>query len=161
MWHHPVARWIESQLPLPLIPEKKPQAWAWKTPRPASESRDSAFQQVGRNHTDAQDSFLLNPSHILIDRDTKFVPFRDYLKAHTEIDPVLLPPRSPNCNACMERFMLSLKSESLDWMIFFGEASLRKALREFETNYHKERNYQGLEILLRAPFTAIDSSQTV
>jgi len=113
---------------------------------------DSAWvQQVGRKLTDALDGFLLNHSHILIDRDTKFVPFRDYLKAHTEIDPVLLPPRSPNCNAHVERFMLSLKSECVDRMIFFGEASLWKALREFESHYHEERNHQGLDNLLINP----------
>ena len=113
---------------------------------------DSAWvQQVGRNLTDAEDGFLLNHSHILIDRDTKFIPFRDYLKVHTEIEPVVLPPRSPNCNAHVERFMLSLKTECIDRMIFFGEASLRKALREFKSHYHEERNHQGLENLLIDP----------
>ena len=36
-------------------------------------------------------------------------------------------------------------------MIFFGEASLHKALREFESHYHEERNHQGLENLLTDP----------
>jgi putative transposase len=113
---------------------------------------DSAWvQHMGRNLTDAQDGFLLNHSHILIDRDTKFAPFRAYLKAHTKIDPVLLPPRSPNCNAHVERFMLSLKSECVDRMIFFSETQLRKALREFELHYHEERNHQGLDNLLIDP----------
>ena len=108
-------------------------------------------RQMGRNLTDAQDGFLLNHSHILIDRDTKFAPLRDFLKTNTEIDPVLLPPRSPNCNAHIERFMLSLKSECVDRMIFFGEAQLCKALAEFESHYHEERNHQGLENLLIDP----------
>jgi hypothetical protein len=29
-------------------------------------------------------------------------------------------------------------------MIFFGEDSLRKAIREFISHYHFERNHQGL-----------------
>jgi len=29
-------------------------------------------------------------------------------------------------------------------MIFFGEDSLRKAIREFVEHYHAERNHQGL-----------------
>ena len=37
----------------------------------------------------------------------------------------------------------SLKSECLNRMIFFGEASLRRALREFGEHFHHERN-QGL-----------------
>jgi hypothetical protein len=30
-------------------------------------------------------------------------------------------------------------------MIFFGEDSLRNAIREFVTHYHFERNHQGLD----------------
>ena len=41
--------------------------------------------------------------------------------------------------------MLSLKSEALERMIFFGEASLRNALAEFTAHYHTERNHQGLD----------------
>jgi putative transposase len=61
------------------------------------------------------------------------------------IEPVLLPPRSPNLNAHLERFFLSLKSECLERMIFFGERSLRNAVNEFIVHYHTERNHQGLE----------------
>ena len=34
-------------------------------------------------------------------------------------------PQAPNCNAHAERFVLSIKSECLNRMMFFGEASLR------------------------------------
>jgi putative transposase len=30
-------------------------------------------------------------------------------------------------------------------MIFFGQASLRRAIAEYMAHYHKERNHQGLE----------------
>lgn len=30
-------------------------------------------------------------------------------------------------------------------MVFFGENSLRNAIKEYMTHYHKERNYQGLD----------------
>jgi len=58
--------------------------------------------------------------------------------------PVLLPPKSPNLNAHIERFHRSIKEESLNRMIFFGENSLRKAIDEFLTHFHSERNHQGL-----------------
>jgi transposase InsO family protein len=48
-------------------------------------------------------------------------------------------------NAHIERFMRSLKEECLDRMIYFGEASLRNATREYLAHYHAERNHQGLE----------------
>ena len=62
----------------------------------------------------------------------------------TDTDVVLLPPRSPNLNAHLERYMRSLKSECLDRMIFFGQRSLERALKQFVTHYNTERNHQGL-----------------
>jgi putative transposase len=52
--------------------------------------------------------------------------------------------KSPNLNAHQERFHRSLKEECLDRMIFFGEKSLRNAVREFLAHYHSERNHQGI-----------------
>lgn len=43
-----------------------------------------------------------------------------------------------------ERFVLSIKSECLDRMIFFGEQSLRRSIREYLDHYHAERAHQGL-----------------
>ena len=52
-------------------------------------------------------------------------------------------PRSPNLNPYAERFVLSVKSESLDNLILFGEKSLTYVLNEYITHYHLERNHQG------------------
>jgi transposase InsO family protein len=57
----------------------------------------------------------------------------------------------PNCNAFAERFVRSIKDECLDRMIIFGEASLRRALREYVAHYHSERNHQGLGNQLLEP----------
>jgi putative transposase len=40
--------------------------------------------------------------------------------------------------------MRGLKGECLDRLIFFGELSLRRAVRQFLEHYHAERNHQGL-----------------
>ena len=52
---------------------------------------------------------------------------------------VRTPPQAPNCNAFAERFVLSIKSECLDRMVFFGEASLHRALGEYMVHYNVER----------------------
>ena len=101
-------------------------------------------KQIARNLTDGGDGFLKDASHLRVDRDTKFLPLRSYLKDMTPTDVVVLPPKSPNLNAHLERFMRSLKSECLGRMIFFGQKSLERALKEFATHYHGERNHQGL-----------------
>ena len=47
--------------------------------------------------------------------------------------------------------MRSLKSESLDRMIFFGEKSLRRTVTAYLEHYHSERNHQGLDNELIEP----------
>lgn len=62
-----------------------------------------------------------------------------------------LPPRSPNLNAHLERFMRSIKEECTSRMIFFGERSLRRAVAVFLEHYHAKRNHQGFDNRIIAP----------
>ena len=54
-----------------------------------------------------------------------------------------LPPRSPNLNAYAERFVRTIKEDCLNRLILVGERALRRAVDEFVTHYHHERNHQG------------------
>lgn len=47
--------------------------------------------------------------------------------------------------------MLSIRSEMLDKMIFFGTRSLDRALADYELHFRTERNHQGLENKLIEP----------
>jgi len=108
------------------------------------------MKQVARNLTEI-DGFLQGKQYVLMDRDTKFSQaFRKTLK-NEGAKPLLLPPRSPNMNAYIERFMRSIKTECLGKMIFFGENSLRRAVRAYLEHYHAERNHQGLANKLIEP----------
>ncbi len=77
------------------------------------------MKQVCRNLTDCEDGFLKDAKYLIVDRDTSFIAMRDFLEQNTDTEVVLLPPKSPNLNAYMERWFRSLKSECLDRMIFF------------------------------------------
>ena len=110
------------------------------TPNP----NEQWMKQIARNLTDPFDGFLLGKRYVLMDRDTKFCPaFRNILR-NEGAEPLLLPPRSPDLNAHLERFIRSLKSEALSSMIFFGEKSLQQAVTVFHEHNHAERNHQGL-----------------
>ena len=50
--------------------------------------------------------------------------------------------------------MRSIKEECLSRMIFFGQASLRHAVKRIMAHYHAERNHQGLGNLLLQPISA-------
>jgi transposase InsO family protein len=94
--------------------------------------------------TGFDDSPLKGATHLIMDRDTKYTKrFREVLQENG-VEPVLLPPRSPNLNAQAERFKRSIKSVRLDHLIFFGPATLDHALREYAAHYNGERNQQGL-----------------
>ena len=64
-------------------------------------------------------------------------------------------------NAYAERFVRSIKDECLDRMIFVGQGSLRRAVAEYITHYHAERNHQGLENRLIVPAAVEANDGTV
>src|ERR1019366_785537 len=102
--------------------------------------------QMARNLTDAFDGFLRAPVRfVLVDRDTKFTAEFQAILTAAEVKPVLLPPKSPNCNAHLERFFRSLKDEALSRIILFGETALRETVTEYLLHYHGERAHQGLD----------------
>jgi transposase InsO family protein len=102
------------------------------------------MSQIARNLTDAMDGFFAGKRYLLHDRDPLYT--KDFLTILRDccIESVKLPPRSPNLNAYAERFVRTIKEGCLERMIFFGEDSLRNAIREFVAHYHLERNHQGL-----------------
>src|SRR5947209_6778014 len=107
--------------------------------------------QMARNAVDVIDGALLPVRFALHDRDTKFcTSFRTMLQSGG-VQPILLPPHSPNLNAFAERWVRSIKHECLSKLILFGEVSLRRAVTEFVRHYHFERNHQGKENMLLFP----------
>jgi putative transposase len=103
------------------------------------------MMQMARNLTDAKEPFLRHTRFLIMDRDTKFsAAFRAAL-TRERIEPIRLPPRSPNLNAYAERFVRSIKSECTERMVFFSRSSLERALIHYVAHYHEERNHQGLQ----------------
>jgi len=101
--------------------------------------------QVARNLTDVVDGVRRNHRFVICDRDSCFTAqFRRVLK-DAGVQVIRTPRQAPNCNAYAERFVLSIKSECLNRMIFFGESSLRRAVAEYVEHYHAERAHQGLD----------------
>ena len=115
--------------------------------------------QVARNLTDCESGFLNGKKILLRDGDKKYTEQFDSILRDCGIEPKKLPPRSPNLNAYAERFVLSLKSEGLNKMIFFGENSLRRAVNEFVEHYHTERNHQSLDNEVIVPFENVGEEQ--
>jgi transposase InsO family protein len=105
---------------------------------------DDWMKQTARVLTNHEDGFLQGKRYLIMDRDSKFSEsFRSFL-SNEGVEPVRLPPRSPNMNAHLERFFGSLKSERIDRLILFGEKAMRNAVNQYLEHYHAERPHQGL-----------------
>ena len=61
------------------------------------------------------------------------------------VQPIRLPPKSPNLNAYAERFVRSMKEECLSRVVPLGEGHLRLLVGEYVDHDHRERNHQGLD----------------
>ncbi len=106
---------------------------------------DAGFMaQVARNLTDVADGFLRRHRALILDRDTKFTAQFKRILGDAGVRSILTPKLAPNCNAFAERFVLSIKSECLGRMIFFGDGTLRRAINEYLDHYHAERAHQGI-----------------
>jgi putative transposase len=102
------------------------------------------MQHCARQWTDPCDGFLRGKRSLLHDRDTTCTQAFDSVLKGSGVEPVVLPPRSPNLNAHGERFVRSIKEEALEQMVMLGERSLYDASHQYLVHYHTERKHQGL-----------------
>ena len=109
------------------------------------------MRQVAGQLVDSMDGFALGKTHLIIDRDTKYVDdFRQTLEV-AGVKIVLCPPRVPQCNAYAERFVRSIKGECLSRLIFLSEQHLRTTISIFSDYYLHRRNHQGIGNKLIVP----------
>ncbi len=99
--------------------------------------------QLARNECD-EDGFFAGAKMIIMDRDPMFRgKFRTVLES-SGIAVKLLPPKSPNLNAYMERFIGTVRREVCRNYIPLGEDRLRIRLEQHVEYYNRERTHQGL-----------------
>ena len=109
------------------------------------------MKQIARNMTMEGCGALRDCRYLLHDRDTKYIQSFRAIIASAQVEPLVLPARSPNLNAYAERWVSSVKEECLCKVILIGERSLRRALNEYVQHYHAERNHQGKGNVLLFP----------
>jgi transposase InsO family protein len=106
---------------------------------------DEAFVIQSLRHASSETDGLLREGRILIcDRDPKWSRRVEHFLGTAGVRVVRTPASAPNCNAYAERFVRSVKEESLNRVVPLGERHLQKVLRDFATHYHRERNHQGI-----------------
>jgi putative transposase len=114
--------------------------------------------QVARNITMELWGFLSPGQYLICDRDGKYGSAFEQIIDAAGVKRVSLPPRSPNLNAYLERWVRSVKEECLPRLILFGENALQRPLIEYATHYHHERNHQGKGNVLLFPAVSQDTA---
>ena len=83
------------------------------------------MKQLARNLTDPVEGCLRTASHLIHDRDPLYTRVFGEILTGGGVQPIRLPPKSPNLNAYAERFVRSIKEECLSRVVPLGEAHVR------------------------------------
>ena len=83
---------------------------------------------------------------LIRDRDTKFPRSFDDVFASEGIRVIRTPIRAPNANAFAERWVETLRTECLDWLLILGPRHLDRILAIYVQHYNRRRPHRGLEL---------------
>ena len=116
-------------------------------------------EQMARNLTDPVEGCLRRARYLMHDHDPLSTRGFGEILEGGGVQPIRLPPKSPNLNAYAERFVRSIKfvrstkEECLSRVVPLGEGHVRLLVGEYVDHDHRERNHQGLDnqLLQRPP----------
>ena len=84
------------------------------------------------------------PSHLIRDRDGAFGPAYTHRIRAMGIRDHPIAPRSPWQNGYVERLIGPIRRESLDHLVVFDEAQLRRVLKNYASYYNQVRTHLSL-----------------
>ncbi len=114
--------------------------WAWVTQQARNLAVGERLQGV---------RFLIR------DRDSKFCgPFDEVFRTEG-VNILKTPIRAPRANAFAERWVRTVRTECLDWMLVLGRCHLERVLRTYTAHYNEARPHRGLD--LNTPEPQLDS----
>jgi putative transposase len=71
------------------------------------------------------------------------------------IDVLKIPPRAPRANACAERWVRTVRTECLDWILICNQAHLYRVLSVYLAHYNSARPHRGLDLEVPAPLDTV------
>jgi transposase InsO family protein len=83
---------------------------------------------------------------LIRDRAGQFSASFDAILASAGIEPIKIPPRSPQANSYAERFVLTARAEVTDRILTFSERHLRTVLAEYEAHYNGRRPHRSRQL---------------
>jgi putative transposase len=86
------------------------------------------------------------PRFLIRDRDSKFTRDFDTVFRSEGIEIIQTPIRAPKANAIAERFVRTVRSECLDWLLILNRRHLERVLRVFGDHYNSHRPHRSLDL---------------
>ena len=81
---------------------------------------------------------------LIRDRDSKFSGSFDVVCRCEGVKIMETPIRAPRANAFAERWVRTVRTDCLDWMLVFGRRHLERILRTYTGHYHGEGPFEAL-----------------
>jgi transposase InsO family protein len=88
---------------------------------------------------------------LIRDRDAKFTAAFDEIFRTDGARVILTPFQAPRANAYAERFVRTVRSECLDWLLILGPRHLERVLRSFVEHYNHQRPHRALKLCAPVP----------
>ena len=83
---------------------------------------------------------------LIRDRDAKFTAAFDTVFTAAGIEVVKIPPRAPTANAYAERWVRTVRTECLDWVLVWNRRHLENVLASYLAHYNTARPHRGLDL---------------
>jgi transposase InsO family protein len=97
-------------------------------------------RNLGLDFSDGGVRFLIR------DRDSKYSgPFDEVFRSEG-IRIAKTPVRAPKANAIAERFVRTVRSECLDWLLILNRRHLEHVLRVYVDHYSRQRPHRALDL---------------
>jgi putative transposase len=86
---------------------------------------------------------------VLRDRDAKFCRGFDDVFGSEGVEVLVTPVQAPNANAYAKRWIRTVRTECLDWLLIVGRRHLEQVLGVYVEHYNRHRAHRALQ--LKAP----------
>ena len=89
--------------------------------------------------------FGQTPKYLIRDNDSKFGSCFARVARTSSIKILKTPSHAPRANAICERFMRSVRQESLDHLLILEEKQLQRVLNAYVVYFNQARPHQGIQ----------------